>query len=136
MFRDGYFYPGDMAVQRTDGRVRILGRAADVINVQGRKIAVGPIEQKIQQQLQAEEVCVFSGVNDAGQDELVIAIQSDQESPREKLVSLAEEFNHFESVRFAVLKKFPRTDAGGNKVRRSVLQKIVFSNAATKDRDG
>ena len=44
MFRDGFFCPGDIAVRRPDGRVRILGRATDVLNVRGLKIAVAPIE--------------------------------------------------------------------------------------------
>ena len=37
MFRDGCFCPGDMAVRRADGRVRILGRTADVLNIRGRR---------------------------------------------------------------------------------------------------
>jgi acyl-coenzyme A synthetase/AMP-(fatty) acid ligase len=37
VFRNGYFYPGDMAVRRPDGRICILGRVDDVVNVQGKK---------------------------------------------------------------------------------------------------
>src|SRR5262249_52958190 len=48
VFRDGFFYPGDMAVRRADGRIRILGRVDDVVNVQGGKFAVTPIEHEIQ----------------------------------------------------------------------------------------
>jgi acyl-coenzyme A synthetase/AMP-(fatty) acid ligase len=33
VFRDGFFYPGDRAVRRADGRIRVLGRVADVLNV-------------------------------------------------------------------------------------------------------
>jgi acyl-coenzyme A synthetase/AMP-(fatty) acid ligase len=36
VFRDGFFCPGDMAVSRADGRVRILGRTADVLSVDKR----------------------------------------------------------------------------------------------------
>jgi acyl-CoA synthetase (AMP-forming)/AMP-acid ligase II len=39
IFRDGYFYPGDMAVKRSDGRIRI------VVNLQGAKVAVAPTER-------------------------------------------------------------------------------------------
>ena len=56
-FRDGYFYPGDIAVGRSDGRIRILGRAADVLNLQGQKIAVAPLEQRVQEFLGVSTVC-------------------------------------------------------------------------------
>lgn len=132
VFCDGFFYPGDRAVRRADGRIRILGRVADVLNVQGVKIAVGPIEQRIRQYLEVDEVCVFSGLNAAGQDELVIVIKSDNEPPKKKLNSVSREFRKFDNVRFSVLKEFPRTETGLEKVRRAELRKIVFSEPGNK----
>jgi acyl-coenzyme A synthetase/AMP-(fatty) acid ligase len=125
VFRDGFFYPGDRAVRRADGRIRILGRVVDVLNIQGDKIAVGKIEQRIQQILEVDEVCVFSGLNDAGQDEVIIAIQSDREPPQATLDFIRREFKGFETVRFAVLRSFPRTDNGTEKVRRSELRRLI-----------
>jgi acyl-coenzyme A synthetase/AMP-(fatty) acid ligase len=58
-FRDGYFYPGDIAVRRGDGRIRILGRAGDVLNVQGDKVPVGPLEQEVKEYLRVDNVCLF-----------------------------------------------------------------------------
>ena len=74
VFRDGYFYPGDMAVKRADGRIRILGRVEDVINLQGAKVAVAPIEQDLQRYLQADDICLFVHLDEAGQEELIVAI--------------------------------------------------------------
>ena len=79
IFRDGFFYPGDMAVRREDGRIRILGRTADVVVLKGEKLATAPIEQEIQRDLQVDEVCIFSGLSEQGHEELVVAIQSDRE---------------------------------------------------------
>jgi acyl-coenzyme A synthetase/AMP-(fatty) acid ligase len=126
-----FFYPGDRAVRRADGRIRVLGRVADVINIRGEKIAVGPIELRIQQALKVDEVCVFSGVNVAGQNELVIAIESDSEPPKEKLDTISGEFGEFDKVRFSVLREFPRTEAGTKKVRRAALRKLVFFEPET-----
>jgi len=137
-FRDEFFYPGDRAVRRADGRIRILGRIADILNILGEKFAVGPFEQRIQQLLNVGEVCVFSGLNAAGQDELVIAIKSDREPAREKLDSVRREFRNFtvrcelqnfDKVRFTVLTEFPRTNAGTDKVHRAELRKIVFGDS-------
>jgi len=131
VFRDGFFYPGDRAVMRADGRIRILGRASDVLNVKGNKIAVGPIEQAIQQQLGAEEVCVFSGLNAAGEDELVIAVKSDSEPPNEALSSISRQFALFDKVRFSFFREFPGAETGTGKVRRAELRKILFSSPGT-----
>ena len=111
---------------RADGRIRILGRASDVLNVKGHKIAVGPIEQAIQQQLGVGEVCVFSGLNAAGEDELVIAIESDSELPSEKRILISRQFTHFDKVRFSFLQLFPRAEGTG-KVRRAELRRNLFS---------
>jgi len=125
VFRDGYFYPGDIGVKRTDGRIRILGRVEDVINLQGNKVAVAPIEQDLQRYLEADEVCLFGHVNDAGQEELIVAIQSSSAPPQIKLDHIRQTFDFFETVRFSVLREFPRTDTGTGKVRRVSLRNLL-----------
>jgi acyl-CoA synthetase (AMP-forming)/AMP-acid ligase II len=126
VFRNGFFYPGDMAVRRGDGRVRILGRTVDVLNVQGAKVAVAPIELALQQMLGVDEVCLFSGLDEAGKDQLAVAIQADKELPRSALDAVTRKFPTFERVRFTVLKQFPRTETGTQKTQRAVLRKVVF----------
>ncbi len=125
-FRDGYFHPGDLAVRRADGRIRILGRTADVLNMQGNKMAVAPIEQRIQARLQVEQVCVFSGLNEEGVEEVVIAIQSDREPAKSELEAVARNFAGFGRARFEILPAFPRTGAGMGKVSRRLLRRLVF----------
>lgn len=129
MFRDGFFHPGDMAVRRADGRIRILGRTADVLNVQGQKTAVAPIEQAIRERLGANEVCLFSGLNDSGKEELVIAVEAQTMPPRADLDAVAKEFSVFESVRCVVLRNFPRTETGTRKTKRATLRRMVFAKA-------
>jgi acyl-coenzyme A synthetase/AMP-(fatty) acid ligase len=128
VFRNGFFYPGDRAISREDGRIRILGRASDVLNVQGYKIAVGPLEQAIQQHLGVDEVCVFSGLNTVGEDELVIAIRCENEPLKDNLTPIAREFTKFEKVKFYFLREFPRSDTGTGKVRRAELRTFLLSS--------
>jgi acyl-coenzyme A synthetase/AMP-(fatty) acid ligase len=113
-------------VRRVDGRVCILGRTADVLNVQGTKVAVAPLELEFQRMLGVDEVCLFSGLNEAGQDELVIAVQSDKEVSRSSIDTIARKFPSFERIRVAVFKEFPRTVTGTQKTQRTVLRKFVF----------
>jgi len=127
VFRDGWFYPGDMAVRREDGRVRILGRSVDVINWKGQKLSVAPIEEKIREILGVTAVCLFSGISDAGESEVVIALETSRWPEQADLDPLGHEFSHFEQVRFAVVHPFPRTRTGTGKVDRVALRKLVFS---------
>lgn len=47
-FRDGWFYPGDMACLRADGQIRVLGRSDDMIVMNGLNIFPGEIEQVLE----------------------------------------------------------------------------------------
>jgi acyl-coenzyme A synthetase/AMP-(fatty) acid ligase len=127
VFRNGFFYPGDMAVRRADGRIRILGRVDDVLNVQGEKFAVGPIEHEIQQQLGVDEVCLFSGLNAAGNEVLAVAVQSTRQLSRSEVEVVVRRYApFFERVRVTVFSEFPRTETRARKTRRSVLKKLLF----------
>jgi acyl-coenzyme A synthetase/AMP-(fatty) acid ligase len=126
-FREGYFYPGDMAVRRSDGRIRILGRSADVINWRGQKLSVAPIEEKIGDILEVGAVCVFSGINARGSTEVVIAIEAERWPEKSKLDHIGREFSQFDNVQFAVIYPFPRTRTGTSKLDRIALRRLVFS---------
>ena len=127
-FRDGFCFPGDLGVMRADGRLRLLGRDGDIVNMDGQKIPAALIEEQIQQALRVEEVCLFANALEWGQ-ELVIALKTDREPPPHELAPLAREFETFERVRVAVLKEFPRTNSGTRKTSRPELRKLAFAAA-------
>ncbi|MBK6510947.1 MAG: acyl--CoA ligase [Haliea sp.] len=133
VFRSGYFYPGDMAVQRADGRIRILGRSVDVINYLGQKLSVAPLEQEIQDRLGVDSVCLFSGLEDEGYVELVIAIESAQWPEQSELDKLNNEFSQFERVQIALFMQFPRTSTGTHKIDRMALRKLIFPEHGASD---
>ena len=123
-FRDGWFYPGDLAVKRSDGRVRVLGRVADVVNFQGSKLAVAPIEAAIARRLKASEVCLFSGLDDRGREEVVIAVESETPPPAGDLEKVARRFQRFGQVRVVIKRRLPRGTTG--KVLRLQLRQTLF----------
>ena len=124
-FRDGCFYPGDLAVRREDGRIRVLGRTEDVVNVRGWKIAVAPLEELIQRRLGVDTVCVFSELDKSGEERIVIALESDRLPPEDKLAAAIQDRTGFERVRWEVLETFPRTEGGTSKVNRRKLRPLV-----------
>jgi hypothetical protein len=97
-----------------------------VVILQGVKIAVTPIEQSIQRDLEVDEVCLFSGLNKQGYEEVVVAIQSNREIEKPKLDDVVRKFFPSERVRFTIQREFPRTETGTRKVKRALLKKLVF----------
>jgi acyl-coenzyme A synthetase/AMP-(fatty) acid ligase len=126
VFRGGFFYPGDLAVAREDGRVRILGRAADVINIRGQKLAVAPMEEKLQQGLGVDEVALFSGLGADGVEELVVAVRSTTPIERAEVERRLGGSAIFDKVRVEVFADFPRTENG--KTRRLELRRMLFAD--------
>ncbi|MEP7063350.1 MAG: class I adenylate-forming enzyme family protein [Betaproteobacteria bacterium] len=126
-FRDGYFYPGDIGLFGVDGRLSLRGRASDVINVLGDKIAVGPIEQALQDRLGAQGVCVLSMTTmDAG-DEIVVVIQPHRPlEPAAIQVAVNAELGMVKRipVRAVVIAKLPRNEMG--KIERLVLRRQLI----------
>ena len=126
VFRSGFFYPGDLAIKRIDGRIRILGRTDDVLNIQGTKTAVAPIEQWIQTLLGADEVCVFSWLSDNGDDVLLVAIEAQEEVAKSDVETISTKFSQFTKISMVTCKTFPRTEGGMEKVNRRKLKNHVI----------
>jgi 2,3-dihydroxybenzoate-AMP ligase len=75
-FRDGYFYPGDLGEIRSDGRLVLHGRTTSTINLGGEKRPVEILEQRLQESLGLEGLCLVSVRSQSLEDELHILVQS------------------------------------------------------------
>lgn len=122
-FREGWFYPGDMAVRRADGRIRVLGRVDDVLNIGGAKLAIGPLEERTRKLLGVDQLCLFIQQAADGREMLIVAIEGDRLPDRHQLDKVRREFAQVSSVNFQPIGKFPRSNNGMMKVdRREVLR--------------
>jgi acyl-coenzyme A synthetase/AMP-(fatty) acid ligase len=123
-FRHGYFYPGDLAVLREDGRLALWGRITDVINVLGDKRATLPIETLLQDRLGAAAVCVFSAPGAEG-EAVHVAIQPGRLVTEEQLrAALDEALPGVPGVRLHAVKGFPRNAMG--KIERATLRRELL----------
>jgi acyl-coenzyme A synthetase/AMP-(fatty) acid ligase len=129
VFRDGFFYPGDLAIRRSDGKIRVLGRNSDVIIIAGDKYASAPIEQAIQQRLGIHEVCVFTRMTEDGDDELAVCIQADRQPSEAEIAWLRGQIGRVKNIRVSVFETFPRTAAGMSKIDRATLKTRAFSES-------
>lgn len=123
-FRDGFFYPGDLASILPGGRLALQGRVSDVLNIGGFKVSPFPLEQRLAEQL-GVTACVFAALSDNGQEELHIVLETDAALVREKVTSLLrEEARVVSAVKVHFVKRLARNDMG-KIVRREVRQQVL-----------
>ena len=125
-FKDGYFYSGDMGLLGNDGRLSLQGRASDVVNVLGHKVATRPIEQAIQDRLGAKGVCILTVPNETGGEDFYLVIQPGQRIEKGAVQAAAEaEFGVLAKAPMDVvfLDTLPRNDMG--KILRQALKETL-----------
>ena len=89
---------------------------------------MAPIELDLQRRLGVSSVCLFSGISDQGEDEIVVVIESAAWPSKTQLATLSKELKQFDEVRFALVTSFPRTETGISKVNRRELREMVFAS--------
>lgn len=125
-FRNGFFFPGDLGVFDATGRLTLQGRVTDIVYAKGMKLAVAPLERRIQDRLGALDVCIFSAQIGRLDEELWVAVQGTPSLDDAALKVIAsEELARFPRVHFRFLPEFPKNDRG--KVMRNELKEKVLS---------
>ena len=128
-FRNGFFYPGDMALCREDGRVRILGRVADVLNLAGQKIPIEPFELELRRMLGVSRLCAFVLQSEEGKEQLVVVIEGDRAPSQARLQAMARQFPQVGQLRVALMPEFPRGTNGMMKInRRKIIEQVRESS--------
>ena len=126
MFRDGYFYSGDIGEFRPDGRLVLHGRASSVIIVRGTKLAAEPIERKLQERLQVRSACVLSLPGNGSEDDVHLVLESNPTLPKSELAAvIGKELSGFPPVGVHFLQEMPRNDMG--KIDRIILRQRVLT---------
>lgn len=132
MFRDGWFYPGDIAVIGPGGELKILGRADDLINIGGKKYLPAVLEDLLMKHAIAGDVGVSSLPGADGVEELRIAVAgapgSDQEMIDRILKALGRvQIGHFEVIK---LGRIPRSANG--KLQRQALRDVIARRSSPR----
>ncbi len=74
VFRDGWFYPGDLAALHDGRRIELLGRADEVLNPGGQKLAPADLEELLQIVTGAQDVGVSTVSSASGIEQLAVAL--------------------------------------------------------------
>ncbi len=112
-FRNGFFYPGDLAMIREDGRMALQGRITDVINIAGNKILPFLLEGRLAERLGVSAVCLFSAQNDFGEEELHIVIETSRTMDARHVQEIvAQEIRGFAGTSVHFMAHLPRSSLG------------------------
>ena len=126
MFKDGWFYPGDLGIRQGSRGLQILGRGDDLLNFGGYKLAPEALEQAILKAVTLHDVGVCSVSNTEGIEQLLIGMVGERGDDRTLLERLSGALKPFraESFQAARLTEIPRNPNG--KIRRDLLRRAIL----------
>lgn len=131
MFRDNWFYPGDLAVMRDERTLKLIGRADDFLNIGGVKFDPGPIEEKLRQAIPVSDLCLVELADDAGLTRLCVVLVPHDGGNTEDLKSLLAPLlpSNLGRVELVTANQIPRTEMG--KAKRNDLVRTLQKRKTT-----
>jgi len=125
VFRDGWFYPGDIGSIGPEGLLIISGREKSVLSVGGHKVTPELIEDLLLSFDGVEQAGVFPVVNSVGLEEVHAAIVARAEVDERQLFLHCQQGlpDHLVPRRFIKVEALPRNDMG--KINRARLPDVA-----------
>ena len=129
LFKEGWFYPGDVGVLREANQLQVLGREDELLNVGGHKVMPADLEDVIRQRTKVDDVAVCTLPNADGVEEVWVAAVYDGPDERDLKARLAPGFvgYPFGIAHLIKLARIPRTET--RKIKRAELRQAVIDAA-------
>ena len=126
MFRDGWFYPGDVGEMVGPRSLKLFGRADDLINIGGQKFTPEHFEERLRNVIVAEDFCVTAIPNTEGLHQLCIALVLDSSANIKELKDVIAPVisSHLGAFIMVKVPRIPRTPTG--KAQRKKLNALIF----------
>jgi O-succinylbenzoic acid--CoA ligase len=124
-FVDGWFRSSDVGFQPAPDRLVVLGRADDLLNVGGEKLAPGPLEAELCAACDVDAAVLTTMPDADGVERLCAVIERDGTAADADMRNRVEALlrPYAEMVRMVFLPEFPRNDSG--KIRRDALRAMI-----------
>lgn len=125
MFRDGWFYPGDAGIVYDGGRMRVLGRADDLLNLGGIKTAPEELEAECRAKLPVADICVVNVPRDDGTTGVCVAVAPGPATPVDNLEQTIRPLLGplLRDAGIVTVASIPRTENG--KIRRNEVRDAI-----------
>jgi acyl-CoA synthetase (AMP-forming)/AMP-acid ligase II len=126
MFRDGWFYPGDVGILRGARRLQVLGRADELLNVGGEKISPANVEELIMAEAGIDDVGVCTIPDAEGVEQLCVAVSGELARDPQALERVGRLVGHAGLGNLFVVgvPQIPRTSTG--KIQRALLKNAAL----------
>jgi acyl-coenzyme A synthetase/AMP-(fatty) acid ligase len=112
-FRDGWFYPGDLGRLTHDGRLRLEGRASEIVNSGGTKIDPARVDAVAAEHPGVLDAAGFAHVDADGMTQFVLAVVPGDDFDAAGLVeALTEVFGTARPSVIATVTEIPRNPMG------------------------
>jgi len=125
MFKDGWFYPGDVAILDGPRRLKVIGRGDEILNISGSKLAPSDLEAVVMRYAAVGDVGICTFANRERIEEVYVAVANVRQDPKELLarVTQAFRFQQLGVFHVVVLPAIPRTASG--KIQRDALKRAI-----------
>ncbi len=125
IFKDGWFYPGDLGSLTKQGFLQILGRVGEVFNIGGVKVNPNEVDSFLLKQAGIRDALCCNVVSDNGVDELYAAVVVEEPFDLIQLTQrTAFEFGGFFPIQLVAVKAIPQTSAG--KPSRAQTRRLIL----------
>jgi len=127
MFRDGWFYPGDVGVLQGPRRLQVLGRADELLNVGGEKLSPAELEEQIIAEAGIDDVGVCTIADAEGIEQLCIAVSGTIATDTKALERIGQLTGaaRIGKVFVVGIGQIPRTSTG--KIQRALLKTAALA---------
>jgi acyl-CoA synthetase (AMP-forming)/AMP-acid ligase II len=132
MFRDGWFYPGDMGSLDGARRLQVAGRVDELLNIGGQKLSPSDLEAMVLRHATVTDVGVCSLPNANGVEEIHVAVTGAQGGDQELLQQIGRAFAAGRLSGFYVfpVDRIPRNANG--KIERRRLKELIAAQKHTR----
>jgi acyl-coenzyme A synthetase/AMP-(fatty) acid ligase len=132
---NGWFYPGDTGYIDDDGLLVVTGRADEVINLGGVKVAPEVIEEKIRSHPKISDAAAVRVTFDPDNTQLCLAVVSPEDMTLEEINAwlLGQVLGELRTIQFAQMIKLSAIPKTGNeKIAREELRRLFKENDKTR----
>jgi acyl-coenzyme A synthetase/AMP-(fatty) acid ligase len=123
-FRGGWFYPGDLAALVAPGRLRLVGRPSDLLNLGGLKTPCAALESKIMSSTPLADVALLQPDSAVASPPVIVCMVVNGAADLQALAKIIGPIINFRYT-LQVVPEIPRTVEG--KIKREALRQILSS---------
>lgn len=128
MFKDGWFYAGDLGILHDAYRLQVIGRSDDLLNIGWNKLSPSALEDLVMRSAEVGDVGICSLPNADGIEEVCVVLSNARGSDHELVERLTHAFRRFQFGTFHVIRAggIPRNANG--KIQRDLLKKLAAAS--------